>query len=320
MAQHDGRRDRAGQERDLGVPVLGVKARLPLEPVAARRAGVRDDLLLGGVQDDGAAGARERDPAFGDLPEDRLALAAEMGVVEPVRASDERAPDRRRDLAPGIVELDGEDDRRPVLAGEQARGPFSEGPRVERAADVGRVDGDAAHPRLSLERPSPVDELRDVGDRVTDAVPAARGSLEQHRLVEIHAARRVDGEERELAQVGAAVRLDPAPGRRLRGLLDRLREVGVDVELLADSGEVLGQRARRRLRQPDAAVWRQAETPWGQAPFGASPRRSCMRADTGAALRPLPSPWSRTGSRASWPGGARPPSRSASWRPTPEAR
>ena len=273
MAQHDRGGDAARQERDLGVPVLGGQARLPLQPVAGRRSRIGDDLLSRGVQGHRAARAGQCGAAVCDLVQDGLALAAEMGVVELLAASDERAPDRRRGLVPSLVELDREDDRRPVLVGEQARGSLPDRARVERAAGVGRVDGDPAPPRLRLDRPAPVDELADVGDRVAHAVPAVSPPLEEHRLVEVHAARRVDREEREPAQVGPAVSRRPAPGRRLGGILDRLREVGVHVELLANAGEVGGERARRRLRQADTTV-RSHVVPIGRTAFFAGARRA----------------------------------------------
>ena len=223
--------------------------------------------LLRCVQGHGAAGARKRDAALGDLAEDRLALAAEMGVVEPLTASDERAPDRRRRLPPGLVELDREDDRGPVLVGEQARGTLSEGARVERAADVGRVDGDAAPPRLRLDGSSPVDE---VGRRRRSR--SGRGTRRAVRSSSIAWSRSMlpggstvkKASSRRSARPSAA---DPPPGRRPRGLLDLLREVGVDVELLADAGEIGDERARRRLRQPDTTVRRHVLS------RGARPRR-----------------------------------------------
>ena len=226
-----------------------------------------------------------------------------MGVVEPLTASDERTPDRRRRLPSGLVELDREDDRGPVLVGEQARGTLSEGPRVERAADVGRVDGDAAPPRLRLDDSSPVDEVGHVGDRIADAVPVGR-PLEQHRLVEVHAARRIDREERELAQVGAAVRGGPPPGRRParpprppRGSRGGRRTAPGCGRNRPPAG------SERRLRQPDTTVRRHVLSrgnPWFPRgpPLGprtvAARRRERGLADAaephGARPRPGPGP------------------------------
>ena len=206
-----------------------------------------------------------------------LALAVEMGVVEPVTASDERAPDRRRGLPSGLVELDREDDRRPVLVGEQARGPFSEGARVERAADVGRVDGDAAPPRLRLDGPPRSTNWRDVGDRVADAVPAARrrsSSIAWSRSMLPGGSTVKNASSRRSARPSA---VDPAPGGAARAAsstasgksgwtsnCSRMRA--------KSSASGLGGGSASRTRR---SVSRPAGEPRGPGPGRGRPRWSC---------------------------------------------
>jgi len=110
--------------------------------------------------------------------------------------------------------------------------------RMERDPDIGAVDGLAACMGLHVERTAGCDERADVGDRVVDAV-AVRPALEVHRLVEIQRAQRVDGDERQVREVG--LRHERSRRRRLR-LLDSPRaEVARRVQLRPDLGEACGQ-------------------------------------------------------------------------------
>ena len=81
----------------------------------------------------------------------------------------------------------------------------------------GRVEGLATAARLDVEHPAGLDEGGQVGDRVPHPVAAA-GPLEVHGLVEVHRAGRVEGEERQVAQVAVRQprRADRAVGGRAR--------------------------------------------------------------------------------------------------------
>ena len=81
-----------------------------------------------------------------------------------------------------------------------------------------------------------------VGDGVADAVPVAV-PLEVHRLVEVHRAGRVDGEERQRRLV--ALRQVRRRGRDLLGLGER---VGGVVEREAELGAHRGEPVAQRLQ------------------------------------------------------------------------
>jgi hypothetical protein len=99
--------------------------------------------------------------------------------------------------------------------------------------------GLAATVRLGVDRTSGPDVRPDVRDRVAQPV-AAGPPLEVHRLVQVLGAGRVDRQE---GQVGQVLRRQPRlAGRLLRLGQDVGREVGRQVQLVADPREPRAQR------------------------------------------------------------------------------
>ena len=77
------------------------------------------------------------------------------------------------------------------------------GERVERRLAVRGVQGLAPPVGLPVDQPTRSDEGGHIGDGVEDPVAAFRPA-EGHRLVEVGAVRRVDGEERDVGEVLAS--------------------------------------------------------------------------------------------------------------------
>jgi hypothetical protein len=84
---------------------------------------------------------------------------------------------------------------------------------MERGAGVRAVERLAAQPCLRVDRAARGDERRDVSNGVADSV-AAVATFQMHGLVEVHRARWVDGEERQVGEVVRAKRqrLSSGPG------------------------------------------------------------------------------------------------------------
>ena len=136
---------------------------------------------------------------------------------------------------------------------------------MQRHRGVGAVERLAALVRRHVDGVARLDEGRDVGDRVVHDVAAAV-ALEVERLVEVHRARRVDGDER---QVGP-VEVGQSRGRRRapRGLLDLGRERGRHLEVALDLRDPVTQGLRAHLvtgvdpnhstrgHGPHPSVWR----------------------------------------------------------------
>ncbi len=190
-------------------------------------------------------------------------------------------------------------------------------------------EGDAARVRLGVERPAGPHEPGDVRDRVPDPVPG-RAPLQVHRLVQVHRAGRVEGEERDVAQVGPAVRERRGP-RRLRqhGGRERAghRELGADpVQPERTSASASAVRSRSGRRGTAPSVRDGTGGPIGiynvKAVAGSAVRRvAYARSPAGSSTvirrRPRCGPAPR---RAARPGPARPsPGRRPSSCPAPPA-
>ena len=112
---------------------------------------------------------------------------------------------------------------------------------MQRGAGVRAVERLAAQLRLRVDGAARADERRDVGDRVAHPV-AAVAPLEVHGLVEVHRARRVDGEERQVGDVVRAKRRAAAAaacglGLHVGGKLSGSSQLGPD---LGEPGAQLG--------------------------------------------------------------------------------
>ena len=116
---------------------------------------------------------------------------------------------------------------------------------MQRHPLVGAVHGLAPPAGHPVEVAAQADEGGDVGDGVPDAVPAAV-PLQVHRLVEVHRAGRVEGEE---GQVGLVEGRDRGLGADPFGLGERRGGVGaVQPQLGADGREPGAQRLPEAVR------------------------------------------------------------------------
>ena len=238
--EHQVRRREAGEQGDLRVVALDrQRGAVGERPTLAVRRGV--DLLLGHGEAHAAALALERLAQPADLGEqlERLCGAARVEppldlLVAELRPAAHGRPAQvgPRALAVG-VEVDRPQQRRALAPRQERGGALAHHGRVEAGAPVGRVVGDAARPRVGVEGAARRDEGGDVGDRVVDAVAAARPALEVQGLVEVHRPLRVDRHERDVEGVVAGRVARRHPGLRQRG-----GPVGVgDAELLAQRVE-----------------------------------------------------------------------------------
>src|SRR5207248_6266847 len=96
------------------------------------------------------------------------------------------------------VQLDGPQDGRPYLVGQQARGAFGEYRRVQWYPPVGKVNGLAPAPGLPGEGAVGVHVRGDVGDGVVHTEAPAVPAFQVHRLVRVQRVRRGRGGEREV--------------------------------------------------------------------------------------------------------------------------
>ena len=243
--EHQPGRRNACQQADLGVPTFARQRR----PVGDRRGRPVGDFLLRGRQLDRAPGPRPLLPQlphpFEQLqPATRVDVGLHPGVVEPLPAA-HHGPAYLGGLElAGGIELEGPDQRRANLVGQQAGRPLGQHRRVQRGANVWCIEGLAAPVRLQVDHPAGRHERRNVGDGVLHAV-AGPPLGQAHGLVEIGAARRVDRQELDPRQV---VRREPRLGRCRAGLGQHLGgELVRDAELDAQ-----GLPAGNRDRQDDA--------------------------------------------------------------------
>ena len=115
---------------------------------------------------------------------------------------------------------------------------------MERGAAVRHVDRDPARARGRVHGSPRGDQGRDVGDRVAHA-EAVAPPLHQDGLVEVARARRVDGDQVEVARVAAPVRRRPARGGGERLGLGLGGMGPRDAHLPADAVEALRQAVGR---------------------------------------------------------------------------
>ena len=116
---------------------------------------------------------------------------------------------------------------------------------------VGGVEGDAPPARLGVDRTAGRHERRDIGDGVPDHVAAAGSGLDVQRLVEIGAAGRIDGDERQVAAIDPGV-VDHR--RRRASLVEDLGREGVGhVELGPDGSQPFGD---ERVVEGQVATWK----------------------------------------------------------------
>jgi hypothetical protein len=93
-------------------------------------------------------------------------------------------------------------DRRTRLLSQQAGRALRQDGRVKGFAVVRRVEGHTAEPRLPLYAGSTINPETHVRDRVAEAIPVP-GPLRMDRLIQVPAARRVDGDKGDPGAVGA---------------------------------------------------------------------------------------------------------------------
>ena len=236
---HEGRRGEAGEQGHLGVPALDRQhvAELQAEPVA-----LDVHLLLQRRQVDAAAGGLAGQPELAELLEQEEDLAGgaavDLGlglvVAHPPGGADARTDHLDVGARPLRVEPQRPQERRPDLVGQQRRGALRQHLGVQRDLRVGAVQRLAARVGLQVDRVAGGDERREVGDRVRQHVAVAVTG-EVQRLVEVHRAGRVDGDQRELGAV--EVRQARVGGRLLGRGLDVGRERREDLELGLDVGD-----------------------------------------------------------------------------------
>ena len=193
----------AGHQRDLGVVVLDRGRRAVAQPVDGVGAAALDlYLLLRHRQARPAAGRLELHAAGADLREQlddpRRAAGVEVrlhgGVVELCAAAHESPIDlglldHRVRVQPQVPHVGAA-----VGVGQQAGGALGEHRRVQRRTAVRQVERLHPPPRLDVDGSARLDERRHVGDRVPHPVARTVG-LDRERLVEVLAARWVDGDE-----------------------------------------------------------------------------------------------------------------------------
>ena len=190
-------------------------------------------------------------------------------------------PDQRRIQIPRHrltlrIEDDVPDERRTDLVRKQAARPLGQARRMQAGRLVRQVNGLAAPHRLLRDAGVRLNQAADVGDGVQDAEGGAiRGTLphdlQEHGLVQVHGAGRVDGHEGHVRQV--APRRPQIPhGRRL--LVQLQRELLRHPELAGNGTEI--QRGGVKLHDA-SLVARVTRAP------GPGPSES-----TGASTRPPP--------------------------------
>lgn len=140
-------------------------------------------------------------------------------------------------------ELDAPDDGRPFGVREEARCAFREDRRVQGRPPVRCVERHPPGARLLIDGASGDDEVRDVGDRVSDDESCGLAlrcepALDVDRLVEVHGAGWVDrheGDVEELAivgvgatrtTVGSPLRLEEHTGRKVVRYVHLVPQVG----------------------------------------------------------------------------------------------
>ena len=252
---HDPAGGDAGQQGDLGVPVLDDETLVVLQrepPV-----GSMDDLLSRQRKAHGTALALEGE----SLPTDRLEQSerrrggtrvdAMLGLrVGELLAVDDPGP---FEVGPGdlalLVEIDGPQQCLALLAGEETSGVFVDGLGMQRCAGVGAVEGEPPVACFGVDGPAGCHECGDIGDRVEHAMAGAP-SLGRECLVEVARAGRIDRDQREISGIPDPV-LRPGGYHRpgcpgsFGGGLHLGGKAGRDVELIADppeSGDHLGIR------------------------------------------------------------------------------
>jgi hypothetical protein len=168
--------------------------------------------------------------------------ALDRGVVKLGGAAHPRPPQVDGDLLAGRVEVDRPQRRWAQLAGQQAGRSLRQRDRVQGHAGVRPVERGAARPCLAVHGAARDDEGRDVGDGVAHPPAIAVAALEVEGLVEVARAGRVQGDERQVAQVGplrpagdVVARPGPRSARRLGE--HRLGERHGHLQLGADRGE-----------------------------------------------------------------------------------
>jgi len=134
-----------------------------------------------------------------------------------------------------VGDVDRPQHRRAVGVRQQARRLFAEDLRVQRHLAVRQVHRLSPAPRLGRQLPVRSHVGGDVGDGVVDAVAAARPPRQVDRLVQVHGAGGVQGDERDVG----AVDVGQCPAGGLLGLpLRRGREPRGQLQLAAQRREV----------------------------------------------------------------------------------
>ena len=247
--EHEAGGHRAGEQRDLRVPVVRLAPRAPHRPPPVGGAVVGHDLLVGQAQLEGtsldASGpAQPADVGQGldaRVQASGVGVRLHRGVVEAGHRAHERELHVVGDDDALAVEVDRPQRGAAHLVGQEAERALGQQRRVERHAAVGEVDGLSAAPRLHVDRTPELDDA-EVGDRVVHAEPVA-AAFEVHGLVEVEGARRVDGDEREVRPVGRRPRSgdDDALGLGEDLVGERVGAVGGrQVELAAERFEHVG--------------------------------------------------------------------------------
>ena len=222
-----------GGERHRRVPILALA---PGPEVQIPTAVAAPELLLGKLHPGGVPALLGQLDAAGELTETLRQLVRRDHLVSELGPTvDHRPFDAVEEGTPVRPDAHREHDGRSGPVGQQARGRLGEHRWVQARPPAGQEHGDAATPRLGVDRVTRPDEEADIGDRVVqhDIVSVA---VDRERLVQIGRRRRIERDERIGGAIAVViVRLTPS------GLLGGGQHIGGelagDVELLPDAFE-----------------------------------------------------------------------------------
>ena len=167
-------------------------------------------------------------------------------VVEPRLRVDHRRHEVAVDHVGVPIEIDPHHHRQPVLFGNQRAQPRRQRLGQHGDGPAGQVDAAAAPERLVVERRPLSHVVRDVGHRDPQARPAVGQLLQGHRVVEVARRLRIDGRERDLAEIrpvdpiGEGHRVAEGGGDPLDLVGELLLHVGAGEHLLDLRARVVG--------------------------------------------------------------------------------
>ncbi len=127
----------------------------------------------------------------------------DAGIVQPRARVDHRRRKIGADDVRVAIEVDARDHRQPVFLRDQRTDARRQRLGQHRDGAAGQVDAAPALARLGVDRRPLAHVVRDVGDRDPQPRAAVGPGLDRHRVVEVARRLRIDGRERNVAQIGA---------------------------------------------------------------------------------------------------------------------